>query len=211
MISDRLKLLRKNLVITQKEFSDLIGVSRQSYNHYEMNNREMSLGTLANIITKTRCNAMWLLTGDGSMFITDKEDTSDPSNQILHIESDIAAGEPVEATGRRLDSIKIGYSLIQNVNDYYCFSVNGQSMEPDIQNQDLVIIKKDNDWNDKENEVCAVRIDGDITLKRISHDYKRKMIILASDNKKFTPIVVDPKHTDAFMLGCLYMVIRRVE
>jgi SOS-response transcriptional repressor LexA len=211
MINDRLKILRNKVHKNQQEFADLLGIKRAGYNLIENNKREMTMRVLHALVKSTRCNTHWLLTGEGDMFITEREYLSNESCQNLHVESDIAAGEPVEATGQRLDSFNIGHSFLQNVNDYYCFRVNGRSMEPDIKNEDLIIIKKDNNWNGKENVVCAVRIDGDITLKRIIHDHKKKMIILISDNKDFLPIIVDSKHSDAFMIGCLYLVVRRVE
>jgi SOS-response transcriptional repressor LexA len=211
MINERLKILRSKVHKNQQEFADLLGIKRAGYNLIENNKREMTMRVLHALVKSTSCNTHWLLTGEGEMFITDREYASDKSCQILHVESDIAAGEPVEATGERLDSFSIGLSFLQNVNDYFCFRVNGRSMEPDVQNDDLVIIKKDINWNDKDNIVCAVRIDGDITLKRIQHDYKQKMIVLTSDNKDYPPIIVNPKHSDAFMIGCLYLVVRRVE
>ncbi len=210
---NRISLIIKVLGITKKKFADSLDISSGNLSDWinPLRKSNPTAHSLTRINELYNVDITWLLTGKGEMFITNREDISTETCQILHVESDIAAGEPVEATGQRLDSFNIGYSFIQNVNDYYCFRVNGRSMEPDIKNEDLIIIKKDNNWNDKDNVVCAVRIDGDITLKRISHDPKKKMIILSSDNKEYTPIVVDPKHADAFMIGCLYLVVRRVE
>jgi SOS-response transcriptional repressor LexA len=212
-VGERISLIIKDIGATKKKFAESLNISPGHLSDWLSKKRKSnpSLEYLSKIYELYNVNLIWLVTGNGDMFNSDRDYTSDETCQRLHVESDIAAGDPVEATGKRLDSLTVGYTLLQNVNDYFCFRVNGRSMEPDIQNDDLVIIKKDNNWNHKDNIVCAVRIDGDITLKRILHDPKRKMIILLSDNKDYQPIIVDPKNSDAFMIGCLNLVVRRVE
>ena len=84
-------------------------------------------------------------------------------------------------------------------------------MEPDIQHGDMVIIKKSYDWHENENKTCAVKIDGEITMKRIIHDHIKKMMILVSDNKEYDPIIVNPKNTGVNLLGSLFMIIRKLE
>jgi SOS-response transcriptional repressor LexA len=208
----RLKEIRKYKSFVQKEFANILGVSQGTLSDLEKNKTAPSFQTLQKLKNRfADISSDWLLTGVGEMFITDSEIISSESNQILHVVSDIAAGEPVESTGERLDSFTIGRSFIQNVNDFFCFRVNGRSMEPDIQHQDLVLVKKDSNWDGKEDEVCAVRIDGEITLKRITHDRKHNMLVLISDNKDYMPIIVDTKHSDVLLIGCLHMVVRRLK
>ncbi|MCK5051930.1 MAG: helix-turn-helix domain-containing protein [Candidatus Cloacimonetes bacterium] len=210
-LGNRLKAVRKHFNLTQTVFASKLNITKVTIINYEKGNRYPD-SKLLNLIQKLfKINLHWLLTGEGEMFITDREAESTDDIHIMHIAADIAAGEPAEVTAERLETLTIGHTLIHNVNDYFCFQVNGQSMEPYIEHQDLVIIKKDSNWKDKENTVCAVRVDGEITLKRIIHGDKHKLLVLISDNKGYPPIIVDPKHSDVLLIGSLYLVVRRVE
>ncbi len=209
MVGNRLKLLRINLLMTQNKFSKLIGVSRVSYNQYENNNREMSLKTLTSILKVTKCNINWLLTSNGNMFIPNHPITHNRNCQLLRIDAEISAGLPVEAQEQSREYIHIDNNIINNVNDYYIFKVNGQSMEPGIMHQDTVIIRKSDNWSETNQLICAVQLDGEITLKRIVHADKQKLLILISDNSTYEPIVIDPEHSRISLIGYLHYLFRR--
>ncbi len=212
-VGDRISLIIKELGITKKKFADSLNISPGHLSDWISSSRKSnpSLKYLSKMYELFDVDLIWLLTGKGDMFLKESQQVCEDTCQFLHIEADIAAGEPLEVTGERLETLTIGRTLIHNVNDYFCFRVNGQSMEPYIEHQDLVIIKKDCNWKDKENTVCAVRVDGEITLKRIINGDKHKLLVLISDNKGYPPIIVDPKHSDVLLIGSLYLVVRRVE
>jgi len=87
--------------------------------------------------------------------------------------------------------------------------VNGRSMEPDIRNQDVVLIRYSNEWRELEGKICAVRIDGGITLKRLLLDDAKRTVVLIPINENYQPIIVDPdSHTDVTLIGSMYFLLR---
>jgi len=84
-------------------------------------------------------------------------------------------------------------------------------MEPDIHHNDVVIIRKGNDWDRLKGAICAVRIDGSITLKKLSMDDRRKLILLLPINENYAPIVIDPRdHEDVSLIGSMHYLYRKI-
>jgi SOS-response transcriptional repressor LexA len=131
----------------------------------------------------------------------------------IPVTGEIAAGPPVESAAGVLDVISIRRSMIQGVtDDFMCLRVNGQSMEPEIRNNDVILIRPSNDWNQLSGKICAVRVDGSITLKKMVLDYAKKLIFLLSLNDEYQPIVVNPEeHQDISLLGYIFFLFRKVQ
>jgi SOS-response transcriptional repressor LexA len=87
--------------------------------------------------------------------------------------------------------------------------VNGRSMEPDIRHNDVVLIRQDQDWRHLEGKICAVRIDGAITLKKLMLDDAKQMIVLVPLNEGYQPIIINPdNHRDVALIGSLFYLFR---
>lgn len=72
VIGERIKLIRKQLDVTQQEFSDKLGIARNNIAGYETNKRSPSDAVVSLICTKYNINESWLRTGEGgdeNMFI----------------------------------------------------------------------------------------------------------------------------------------------
>ena len=209
-IAERLQQLVKQTIRSQREFSEIIGISPNTFSHYATGKRNLPHDVAIRIAKHTNCNLHWLLTGEGEMFITEHKTISTENVHIMPIEAEIAAGEPVEVTMERHNTYSLDRALIPDVSNSLCFRVNGHSMEPGIEHQDIVIINKDCNWHDKDGLVCAIRLNGDIAIKRIMQEETQKQLVLVSDNRSYPPIIVDPKHSDVTLIGTLQMVIRSV-
>ena len=68
-MKDRLKQLRKELGLTQQEFSDQIGIKRNTFSQYENGRNEPIDAVIKLICGKFNVNEDWLRTGDGEMFV----------------------------------------------------------------------------------------------------------------------------------------------
>lgn len=76
-IKDRLKKLRKNLGMTQDEFSKKIGLARNSIANYEIGRREPTNAIIVSLCREFGVNEIWLRTGEGgdeNMFTKIPED-----------------------------------------------------------------------------------------------------------------------------------------
>ena len=69
-MDERLKQLRKELGLTQQEFSDKIGIKRNTFAQYE-NGRNEPIDAVVRLICSTyNVNEEWLRTGSGTMFVS---------------------------------------------------------------------------------------------------------------------------------------------
>lgn len=88
---ERIKNLRKALGLTQQEFADRIGTTRNNIAGYETGRREPSAAAINLIIAKLNVNEEWLRTGEGEMFRQTEEDAVSRLCEELHA-SDLEAG-----------------------------------------------------------------------------------------------------------------------
>lgn len=68
-MKDRLKQLRKELRLTQQEFADQLGVSRNNIASYETGKSNLGESVIALISRAFNVNETWLRTGEGEMFL----------------------------------------------------------------------------------------------------------------------------------------------
>lgn len=73
----RLKQLRKCLNLTQQEFADRIGVSRNNIATYETGKSNLGNATAMLICREFNVNEAWLRTGEGDMFLPKPQDAID--------------------------------------------------------------------------------------------------------------------------------------
>lgn len=242
MRPERLKELRSALHLSQAELGERLGINASAISQMETGRIRPSLDTLVQLTKHWGVNLHWLITGQGEMFASHEQGFQVPANRKLTqlqdmlnsqlkeiaaakvelehpdiidipVTGEIAAGPPVESTAGVLDLISVRRSMIRGVVDnFMCLRVNGRSMEPEILNNDVVLIRPSNDWSSLSGKICAVRVDGSITLKKMVLDYARKLILLLSFNDDYQPIVVDPdEHQDISLVGYLFFLFRKVQ
>jgi SOS-response transcriptional repressor LexA len=241
MNGKRLKELRKSLNMSQIELGDVLGINASAISQMETNRINPSLDTLLLFHKHFKANLHWLLTGKGQMFeeaistnvyqhnhriqtlknllteellqITQaKQDYSQSDIIDIPVKGEIAAGLPLETTEDELDVITVRRSMIKgSPDDFICLRVNGRSMEPDIKNNDLILIRQNTQWDKMEGKICAVRVDGSITLKQLVIDRDNQVIILVALNNDFKPIIIHPEeHQDIVLIGYLYFLFRKM-
>lgn len=237
MIGDRLKALRKALHLKQTEIARALKLNPSAISQLESGRTKPSLETLTDLSKLYHADLHWLITGEGLMFSNEASNPSHPQgwdkfqkmlnerleeivqarqemmdNDILDIpvKGEIAAGLPLENSGDTIDVLTVRRSMIRGeIGDYMALRVNGRSMEPDIRHNDVVLIKQSADWKHLAGKICAVRIDGSITLKKMLLDDGNQTIVLVPLNDDFQPILVNPdNHTDIALLGSLFYLYR---
>ncbi len=238
----RLKAIRKALNLSQVELAEKLGVNASAISQMETGRINPSLDTLMILAKNYKANLHWLITGSGQMFeesisttlyktnhrlialknlLTEelnqinqaKQDYS--SNDIIDIpvNGEIAAGLPVETNDNELDVITVRRAMIKgDLNDFLCLRVNGHSMEPDIKHNDLILIRQSTQWNDLAGKICAVRVDGSITLKQLVLDNANQVIVLVALNSEYQPIIIKPEdHEDINLIGYMFFLFRKMQ
>jgi transcriptional regulator with XRE-family HTH domain len=67
-VKDRIKLLRKELELTQEKFSERLGIKRNTIAKYETGINEPTNAVISLICREFNVNEQWLRTGEGEMF-----------------------------------------------------------------------------------------------------------------------------------------------
>ena len=230
-VGQRLKELRKLKKISQGEIAELLKCSQACVSGYERDEREMPYSTLAFIANCYNVNLNWLLTGTGDMFLDDfvpqsrdltyvnyikqgkqahLDINSDDDNAFWHLEvaGHISAGEPLHDIREYepLELLPISQRLLSNPNKYYCFVVNGDSMTPEIEHGDYVILSKRNTFDDDlDGKIVAVNSSDGFTLKKLVIDHQNRLSILFPLNKNHNYIILDDRHK---IVGVMKMIIR---
>lgn len=139
-VGERVRLVRKLLNLTQKEFADRLGLSRSLIAEIEAGRRQPKERTLRLIAYTFRISFTWLKEGKGEIFV--KHDEVEEVELIkLPVISAVGAGGAMYTSDYEL----VVRSSIPH-DRLKAFRVKGDSMEPTIQDGWLVVI----DEEDKE-------------------------------------------------------------
>lgn len=71
-IGERIKNLRKNMNVTAKDFADILQIPLRTVGSYERNEAQPSPKFFNALIDIYNININWLLTGDGNVFLNEK-------------------------------------------------------------------------------------------------------------------------------------------
>ena len=125
----------------------------------------------------------------------------------LPIIGQVAAGSPILAEESISNYCEIPPDLFNPPADYL-LNVKGTSMiDIGIHEDDLLAVHKTNHANN--GDIVVVRIEGEVTVKRLEKSRSKHKIQLIAENPEFSPIEVDLKSTDFAIEGISVGVIRR--
>ncbi len=162
-------------------------------------------------------NHGYLLEGDGTPFGFDLPEpvevpgSSVPQN-ILYTTVEAFAGSPIDNDS--FVSEKTDFFRVPGISGsgYVAFPISGNSMEPVINNGDVVICKEIDSVNQiKDNRIYAVRSNGKIWIKYVHKIYdkgNRRVIALKLISANY--LEYDPFVEEVDMSTKLYEVVRRV-
>lgn len=192
MYGDKLRELRKIEGWTQEEVAKRIGVSKQTYSHYENEKRKPSLDTIKELA------AVYSVKLDDIFTENDEQSQFEVSPLVnLPIVGRISCGNGIVA----IEDIE-GYEPVPkswlNGGTYFFLRAKGDSMiGARINDGDLLLIRQQEDVEDS--EIAAVYVDGEAKLKRV---FKRDgNLILQSENTNYPPQII--KSGDVKIIGKL--------
>ena len=199
-IGERLRLLRKELRLTQEEFAQRIGKGVATIKRWESGQTEPNDKTLRLISHTFGVSYEWLKTGEGDMFIKPKPNARlIPEEEIVWVPivARVGAGYPVdqgdvEVKGHFPVPRHVWESLPKGT---YTTEVVGDSMEPTLHEGDVVAAKPyEGSGDDIPNGKVVIVADasGELVVKRLKHINGRP--VLTSDNPKYEPIYPNHEH-----------------
>ncbi len=195
MISDRIKLLRTSLGLTQSQLADRFGIGKAAISMIETGKAGLSSQNRYILVQELNVNPNWLETGEGRMFnsepdltpYTRRTDNSLPLQSVPLYSVEATAGlVPLFADATRKDPL----NYIQIPNLPRCdgaIYVVGDSMYPLLKSGDIVLYKQLKDFGDifwGDMYLLSIDIDGEefITVKYIQKSDRVGYIKLVSQN-----------------------------
>lgn len=224
-MAERLLLLIKKLNLNKSQFSDSIKISSGNFSDW-INPIKQSLPSteaIFKISAVHKVNLNWLFTGEGRIFFKrDDEKPVLPSELFtklrdkyvrLPIVAPVSCGEPIEIE----DIEPEGYVYIREdfiigeSKGYIGFRAEGNSMIPEIKNDDVIILKLNSSWDEANNHIAVVRINNEVTLKRVQLDHQKKIIILKPYCSDYKSIILNKDEIeDSSLVAVCIMIIRDI-
>ena len=188
---NRLKELRKEKNLFQKDIADFLGVERTTYVKYESGVSEPNINTLILLAD------YYDVTVDYLLGKTDKKEKSTDNvdalaNYGIHpitykkfrVLGEIACGKPIYADEDK-ETVLLANS---NIDADFCLYAKGDSMiGARIMDGDIVFIKQCSMVQN--GEIAAVIIEDEATLKRVYYYPDKNKIVLSAENPKYEPFV----------------------
>ncbi|WP_308008919.1 XRE family transcriptional regulator [uncultured Fusobacterium sp.] len=194
-IGEKIKFLRKIKNLTQDELAEKINITKQTVMAYETEKRLIPIDILDSIAKEFSIPIESFFSVNNDIFKTIKNNSKIKKIPII---SRINVEKEKYDNGDILDWIEMPISLCKNC-DYATF-VKGDSMEPKILDNDLVLVQKTISLEN--GNIGIFRIQEDVLCKKYYSNPLTKEIILKSINPKYDSIYIDENfNEDFYILG----------
>lgn len=179
MDGKRLKALREENGLTQKELADKLSLTPKAISFYELGSREPSGEVLIKMAHILHTTTDYLL-GDTKI----KSPEYNHKGVRIPVLGRVVAGIPIEAIQEVLDYEEISESMA-NTGEFFALQVHGASMEPTLKDGDIVIVRKQPTVNS--GEIAIVLVNGnDATVKEIKES-SSGITLIGHNVAVFTP------------------------
>lgn len=183
-IASRIREYREREDLTLAEMAQMTGVPAQTLNRYELGKRAPKIDVAVQIAERLGVNPLWLQGYDVPV-LTGVPDGFDPVPETYTVPrvGAIACGTPILAE----QNIETYDAVPNRIRCDFTLVCKGDSMVgAGIEDGDVVYIRQQPEVEN--NEIAAVMIDGEATLKY----FKRvgDMVLLSPANREYEPIIV---------------------
>ncbi len=203
-IGNRIKILRKELRLTQEAFGERIYREKSIISKIENDEVELSSSIRLAICSVFGIREEWILTGEGAMkqegaSIKEAEPKNNPTQPdqpdspaefvtIPRFSDRISAGGGLVPTNEIDIKVAFRKDWIMRKGDPAKMSlikVSGDSMEPTLLPDDLVLINHGHNHLDPQGGIYAIALDDSILIKRLQVVYPSGLVRVLSDNVRY--------------------------
>lgn len=161
MNGKRLKALREEHGITQKELAEKLNLTPKAISFYELGSREPSGDVIIQMAQIFETTTDYLLGNTSSR----TSSTTKGHGVRIPVLGTVVAGLPMYASENIIDYEEITPQLA-STGEYFALRIKGRSMEPRIYEGDVVIVRRQDDVDS--GDIAIVLVNGDeATIKRI--------------------------------------------
>lgn len=167
-IGNKIRNLREQRNLTQEEIAEYLNTTPQTISRYEIGDRKTNQDILFKLAEyfKVSINDFFPPLSFDNASIADI--SSDNTIQIPVLGS-IKAGTPIEAQEDILEYVDIPTEWTKGGKLYYGLKINGDSMYPKYNENDIVIFEHIEDFVSAQKKDCAVMVNGfDATFKNVT-------------------------------------------
>lgn len=176
---EKIKTLRMQRKMSQETLAKLTGYSDRS------TIAKIEKGKIDLSENKIKIFAQALGTTPAYLMGWIEEDNNKETNALkIPVLGNVAAGIPISAVEDILDYEEVPSSW-QSQGEFFALRIKGDSMEPRMENGDVVIVKQQSDANSGDTVIALVNGD-DATCKRL--EKTDNGIMLVSTNAKYPPM-----------------------
>ena len=196
--AERLKQLRLQHGLTQKELAKVMGVSSSAVGMWEIGRNEPDYKTLKRLADFFKVSIDYLL---------GKTDDPTPPQKRLEDYPWYRAVKHIPvyngANAGNVGSFPDGSTVLRwigvpkNVPADFAIVVHGDSMEPKIHDGDIVVVSTQRPFIN--GELVVVIIDGEAYVKRLWVENNR--VVLQSENPRYKPIVLSRRQVNIYLVG----------
>ena len=180
----RLKQLRNEKKINQRELANFLKVAPSTISMYESGQREPNFEVLESLADFFNVDLNYLLGKSNKTTKLMLENEQPPQGLQIPVLGTVAAGIPISAVEDILDYEEVPQSW-ENQGEFFALKIKGDSMEPRMESGDVVIVKQQSDANSGDTVIVLVNGD-DATCKKLQKTDNG--IMLVSTNPKYPPM-----------------------
>ncbi|MHC1697546.1 MAG: helix-turn-helix domain-containing protein [Geobacteraceae bacterium] len=125
-MNERLKAVRLNKGLSQKEISEVLGIGLRSWQQYELGTSIPGGKVLESLLLKLRVNINWLLSGSGQMYFAEGDVDYD---RELMIQAITSLESCLVKKGIRLDPAKRGKVAVKLFENLKRSGVSAENLE----------------------------------------------------------------------------------
>ncbi|WP_337544764.1 S24 family peptidase [Megasphaera sp.] len=180
MNGKRLKMLREEKGLTQKDLAEKLSLTPKAISFYELGSREPSGDALIRMAHILGTTTDYLL---GNSII--KEADQKVSRGVrIPVLGRVVAGIPIEAVEEILDYEEITPELAAT-GEFFALKIRGHSMEPRMMEGDVVIVRRQDDV--ESGDVAIVLVNGnEATVKRVKKQ-EEGITLIATNTSVYEP------------------------
>lgn len=220
--SEMLNAVKERLNLTQAKLADTLEVSIDRIKSLSSGRVSMfAPNEIKALVQKLHVSPVWLATGEGEMFHPSE---SKPAGQsfapegfilVPHYEVQASAGhgalvhsdQIVDYLAFKADWVRNTLGVVQK--DLALISVKGDSMEPTLSNEDLILVDMRKN-RVEDNAIYVLQLDGTLLVKRIQRKLDGTLHVM-SDNSRYQPEIVGAdRSADLHVLGRVVWSGRRM-
>ena len=180
----RLKQLRNEKKINQRELANFLKVAPSTISMYESGQREPNFEVLESLADFFNVDLNYLLGKSDKTTKLMLENEQKPQGLQIPVLGTVAAGIPISAVEDILDYEEVPQSW-ENQGEFFGLRIKGDSMQPEINDGDTVIVRQQSTANNGDVVIALVNGD-DATCKKF--EKLDNGIMLISNNSSYSPM-----------------------